>query len=76
MVSIPWLVDRLEAYHNLCKLWASEEFINKFKRVRRCRGSGRGHTYGPDGHICLSKLMVKKIMTRHALYIYATNSYS
>jgi hypothetical protein len=75
--SIPWLVDHSEAYQTLCKLWASEEFIKKSKRVRQCRGSDRGHTYGLDGYIRLSKHMVRKIITKmHAKYIYNTNLYS
>ena len=76
-VSISWLLDRPEAYRALCRLWASEEFIAKSKRARECRGtSGPGHTYGPDGHLRLSKRMVRKLCTKlHSEYIYATNSY-
>jgi hypothetical protein len=75
-VSISWLKDRPKAYWALCKLWSSPEFITKSKRARQCRGSTGGHTFGPDGHICLAKCMVRKIYTKIYLeYIYSTNSY-
>jgi hypothetical protein len=55
-VSIAWLKDRPEAYRALCKLWANEEFIAKSIKARESGGSGRsGHTYGPDGHVHMSK---------------------
>jgi hypothetical protein len=76
-ISIIWLLDHPEAYRALCKLWASKDFINESKKGRQCRDSGGGHTYGQNGHIHLSKHMVRKrIMKIHAKYIYATNLYS
>jgi hypothetical protein len=64
-VSISWLQDRPEAYQVLCKLWASQEFIDKTIRARQCRGtSGPGHTYGSNGHLHLSKRMVRKICAK------------
>jgi hypothetical protein len=77
-VSIAWLKDHPEAYRALCKLWASKESITKFMRVRECRGiGGSGHTYGPDGHICMGQRMVRKIITKmHSHFIFfVTNSY-
>jgi hypothetical protein len=64
-VSITWLKDCPEAYRALCKIWASEEFIVKSMKARESRGSGGlGHTYGPDGHVRMSKRMVRKIITK------------
>jgi hypothetical protein len=67
-VSVPWLNDHPEAYQALCKLWASEEFIAKSMRARECRGIGGppGHMYDPDGHVCTSQQMVRKIITKNA----------
>jgi hypothetical protein len=64
-VSIPWLKDRPEAYRTLCKLWTGEEFITKSMKAResRCTG-GPGHTYGPDGHLHMSKCMIRKSITK------------
>jgi hypothetical protein len=71
-VSITWLKDRPEAYRVLCKLWASEEFIAKSMRALECRGTGRsGHTNGPDGHVRMGQLMVRKIITKmHSHFIF------
>jgi hypothetical protein len=56
---------RTEAYLTLCKLWASEEFIAKFIKAWESTGSGgSGHTYGPDGHVHMSKQMVRKIIMK------------
>jgi hypothetical protein len=76
-VGVSWLQDRLETYQTLSQLWASQDFIAKSKRARECRGSsGPGHSYGPDGHLHLSKRMVRKIcMILHLEFIYGTNSY-
>jgi hypothetical protein len=75
-VSNPWLADHTEGYQAFCKLWASEEFIAKSNWARQCRGNSEGHTYGPNGHMHLSKCSVRKIcMKIHSEYIYATNSY-
>ena len=76
-VTVAWLKDRPEAYQALYKFWASEEFITKSKRARECRGTfGPGHSYGPDGHLRLSKRMVRKICRiLHLEFIYGTNSY-
>jgi hypothetical protein len=64
-VSIPWLKDHPEAYQALCKLWTSKEFIAGSMKARENRGSGRsGHMYGPEGHIRMSKCMVRKIITK------------
>jgi hypothetical protein len=73
-VSIAWLKDRSEAYRALCKLWASEEFIIKSMKARECRGTGGppGHTYGPNGRIRMSQLMVRKIVTKiHSHFIFS-----
>jgi hypothetical protein len=64
-VSIPWLKDRPEAYLSLCKLWAGEEFIAKSIKARESRGSGgSGHMYDSNGHIRMSKWMVRKIIMK------------
>jgi hypothetical protein len=66
-VSILWLKDRPKAYLALCKLRASENFIAKSIEARESRGSGSGglrHMYGPDGHVCMSKHMVRKIIMK------------
>jgi hypothetical protein len=64
-VSIAWLKGRPEAYWALCKLWVSEEFIAKSIKVQETRGSGGlGHMYDPDGHIRMSKWMVRKLITK------------
>jgi hypothetical protein len=64
-VSIAWLKHRPKPYQALCKIWASEEFIAKSMKAQESRGSGgSGHTYGPDGHVCMSKRMVRKIITK------------
>jgi hypothetical protein len=64
-ISIPWLKDRLEASRALCKVWASEEFIAKSMKAPESGGNdGSGYTYGPDGHLCMSKCMVRKIITK------------
>jgi hypothetical protein len=67
-VSIAWLKNHPEAYRALCKLWASKEFIAKSHRARECRGAcgSPAHTYGPDGHVCTSQRMVRKIVTKNA----------
>jgi hypothetical protein len=55
-VSIDSLKDRPGGDRALCKIWASKEFIAKSIKARESRGSGgSGHTYGPDGHVCMSK---------------------
>jgi hypothetical protein len=66
-VSIAWLKDRHEVYRALCKLWASEEFIAKSMRAQECRGTGGspGHRYGPNGYVCTSQQMVRKIVTKN-----------
>jgi hypothetical protein len=71
-VSIAWLKDHPEAYWALCMLCASEEFIAKYMRDRECRGTGGppAHTYGPDGHICTSKQMVRNVVTKNAFTLY------
>jgi hypothetical protein len=64
-LSIPWLKDRPEAYQARCMLQASEEFIAKSMKARESRGSGGfGHTYSHDGHVRMSKYMVRKIITK------------
>jgi hypothetical protein len=64
-ISIAWLKDHPEAYQALCKIWASEEFIAKFMKAQESRGScGSGHTYGPNGHVHMSKRMVREKITR------------
>jgi hypothetical protein len=64
-VSITWLKDRPEAYRALCKIWVSEEFIAKSMKVRESRSTGGSrYTYGLDGHIRMSKQMVRKISTK------------
>jgi hypothetical protein len=64
-VSVPWMKDRPEAYRALCKIWASEEFIAKSMKCRESIDSGgSGHTYGPDGHVRMSKWMVSKLITK------------
>jgi hypothetical protein len=64
-VSVTWLKDRPKAYRTLCKIWASEEFIAKSMKCQESRGSGgSGHTYGPDGHVRMSKRMVSKLITK------------
>jgi hypothetical protein len=65
-VSIASLKDRPEAYRALCKLWASKEFIAKSMKAQECRDTSRppGHTYGPDGHVCMGQQMVRKIVTK------------
>jgi hypothetical protein len=65
-ISIFWLKDCPEAYLALCKLWAaSEEFIAKSIKAQESRGSGGSwHTYGPNGHIRMSKYMVRKIIMK------------
>jgi hypothetical protein len=64
-ISIAWLKDRPDADWALCKIWVSEEFITKSTKVRESRGSGgSGHTYDPDGHVRMSKRMVRKIITK------------
>jgi hypothetical protein len=64
-VYIAWLKDRPESYQALCKIWAIEEFITKSMKAQERRGtSGSGHTYGHDVHIRMSKLMVRKIITK------------
>jgi hypothetical protein len=64
-VTIPWLKDHPAAYHALCKLWASEQFIAKSMKARESRGNGgSGHMYGPDGHASMSKHMVRKLIMK------------
>jgi hypothetical protein len=39
-----------------------------------CRGTGGppGHTYGPDGHICMGQRMVRKIVTKmHSHFVFS-----
>jgi hypothetical protein len=44
---------------------ANEEFIAKFMKARESSDSGGlGHTYGPDGHLRMSKHMVRKIIMK------------
>jgi hypothetical protein len=65
MCDVAWLKDRPKAYQALCKIWANEEFIAKSNKCRDSRGRGRSrHTYGPDGHVCMSKRMVRKSITK------------
>jgi hypothetical protein len=64
-VSIDWLKDRPEAYRALCKIWVREEFIAKSVKAQESRDiGGSGHTCGHDGHIIMSKRMVRKIITK------------
>jgi hypothetical protein len=64
-VSIAWLKDGPDAYWALCKIWANEEFIAKSMKARESRGSGgSSHTYDPDGHVRMSKQMIRKIITK------------
>jgi hypothetical protein len=71
-LSIARLKDRLEAYRALCNIWASEEFIAKSIKAQESRGtSGSGHIYGPDGHIRVSKRMVRKVITEmHSEFVF------
>jgi hypothetical protein len=64
-VSIAWLKDCPEAYRALCMIWANEEFIAKSIKARECKGKGGSrHTYDPNGHVRMSKWMVRKIITK------------
>jgi hypothetical protein len=74
-VSIAWFKDHPEVYWTLCKLWASEEFIDKSMKARECRVTGGppGHMYGPDGHVHTGQRMVRKIVTK--MYLHFVFSY-
>jgi phosphopantetheinyl transferase (holo-ACP synthase) len=64
-ISIAWSKDRPEPYQTLCKIWACKEFIAKSMKTRESRDNGRsGHTYDLDGHVHMSKRMVRKIITK------------
>jgi hypothetical protein len=77
-ISIAWLKDRPKAYRALCKLWASKEFIAKSMKAQECRGTGGppGHTYDPNGHVCMGQWIVRKIVTKiYSHFVFHTNSY-
>jgi hypothetical protein len=70
-VSICWLVDHPKAYQALLMFCASQEFIAKSTRARQWKGTfGAGHTYGPDGHLRLSKCMVRRNMYENTFIVY------
>lgn len=61
-VTPKWMEEQQEAYKALCRLWASEEWIERSKSKRGNRGKEPGHNYGGDGHLRKARRMVIRVL--------------